>query len=50
MKHYRDNEGDKYLFIAYHPEHPVVVLETVENELITTSISDFLDMEVIKVE
>ena len=37
--------GIEHLFIGYHPEQPVVILETPENEFITVSLGEYLKLE-----
>ncbi|APC44364.1 hypothetical protein [Pseudoalteromonas phage PH357] len=34
--------GVEHLFISYHPEQPVVVLENPENEFVTISVGEYL--------
>lgn len=37
--------GTQHLFISYHPEQPVVILENPENEFVTVSIGEYLKLK-----
>ncbi len=40
-------EGESHLFIGYHPEHPVVILENSSNEYVNITLDEYLNLEKI---
>ena len=47
MKFLDKKTGIQYLFIAEHPHHPVVILETPQNTFISMSFGEFDRLVVI---
>jgi len=39
--------GESYLFIGYHPEHPIVILENSCNNYINITLGEYLELEKI---
>ncbi len=40
-------EDEPHLFIGYHPEHPVVILENSSNEYVNITLGEYLNLEKI---